>query len=252
MQDEPANMGPWPHYGSTSRPSSTCQVQPCLAPPRPPPSVGHAQPPRRGAEGADGSGLRRLGRGCDRVLHRPRHRGAREAPGRRGGHPGLARRAAPGVHRRVTRSSRRPSSGSPPGWPGSTTPTTSDRPRPPAGGGRAPPDVVRPWPRRSRRSRTCRTRAGAGGRCPLLVGEYGSSSPSTTFGDGVGHSPEGGTRSGGQTPARGPRCTGGYGWRRNSGPPRRPSCGAKAGTAGYDLPRRAGQEAPGEPAVRRR
>ena len=37
------------------------------------------------------------------VLHRPRHRGAGQAPGRRGGHPGLGGRAAAGVHRPAPR-----------------------------------------------------------------------------------------------------------------------------------------------------
>ena len=76
-------------------------------------------------------GLRRGGEHAGRellsgVLHRPRRRGARLAPGRGGGHPGLAGRAPLGVHRRAPGVRDRRSSGSPPGWPASTTPTTTE------------------------------------------------------------------------------------------------------------------------------
>ena len=105
VQDEPRNMGPWPHYA--------LNVWPALG--RPSTRSPGLPPPRR--RSARRSGTSRSRRPCSTgpsppratspaatttdpdVLHRPRDRGARQATGGRGGHPGLGRRAASGVHR---------------------------------------------------------------------------------------------------------------------------------------------------------
>ena len=130
VQDEPAQHGPVAALRAQRRGRSCDDRRSSRSPGRASSSpVGrHGQAAHGGAEGAARPGLRRRRTAAATtttdVLHRPRDRGAREAPGRRGGHPGLARRAAAGVHRHSTPSSRPRSSGSPPGWPGSTTPRT--------------------------------------------------------------------------------------------------------------------------------
>ena len=81
VQDEPANMGPWPHYALNVWPQVDARVE-----------ADHPRrsPPRR--RSAPSSGTRRSRRTCstarspearrpDHVLHRPRDRGARPAPG---------------------------------------------------------------------------------------------------------------------------------------------------------------------------
>ena len=86
-----------------------------------------APPARRGAAGARRPRARLTRqRNPARVLHRPRHRGARPTARRRGGHPRVAGRPHARVRRPRTPTSRSRSSGSPPGWPASTTRTTDD------------------------------------------------------------------------------------------------------------------------------
>ena len=105
IQDEPQNMGPWPHYALNTWPELGLGRRG-----RHPAGLvvavgGHGQAAHRGAAGPDRPGLRAAAgtrpRGLlsDRVLHRPRHRGARATARGRGGHPRLGGRPAPGVHR---------------------------------------------------------------------------------------------------------------------------------------------------------
>ena len=137
VQDEPANMGPWPHMALQPHPGAGRDpVLPGVAAGVVVAVGGPALAARRGAEGAHPAGLQLTG--C--VLHRPRDRGAREAPGRRGGHPRLGRRPASRSSSTPSPSSRCRSSGWPPGWPASTTPTTSSTRGPVGPAHRAPGD----------------------------------------------------------------------------------------------------------------
>ena len=92
VQDEPRNMGPWPHYALNVWPHVDAQVEPVTRAESSSPSVGTVEAAHRGAEGPHGAersrgGRRRSpcrtsqGRERNHVLHRPRDRGAGAAPG---------------------------------------------------------------------------------------------------------------------------------------------------------------------------
>ena len=164
VQDEPQNMGPWPHYQLNVWPrASTRTVEPVTRPASSSPSVGTAkrhteeqkaliaaafdEPSEPSAPTS--STTTEPGR---RVLHRPRHRGARASAG-------------------VTR--RSPWPGSPSGSRSSPTPTRSSRP---------PVERLATWLARLGRTRTTSARVSLTDReRPGCSG--GGVAPSTASGD---------------------------------------------------------------------
>ena len=88
VQDEPVNMGPAPHFRlnlfDRPRPGRRADHASRVRPPR---RSASTRAPRRGEQVADGPAFATAAKAPSRalrahdVLHRPRHRGAREAPG---------------------------------------------------------------------------------------------------------------------------------------------------------------------------
>ena len=103
MQDEPANMGAWPHMRAEPRRRVLdVPLEPVSRPESSSPSVGqhsrHLEELRRTSSGVSSvpsavdAAVESTGQGAAMYFTDRGHRGARGPARRRGGHPGLARR----------------------------------------------------------------------------------------------------------------------------------------------------------------